>query len=65
MLIKVPATGKIVIKPQRETIRYVDTGKVKIGCAYVPKPIRMTYDEECVQDWLLGGRPVLSRGWLW
>lgn len=63
MLIKDPTTGKIVIKPVRETLRYVDNGKVKIGSAYVCKPMRMSAEEIVLQDWLLGGPPVLSRKW--
>lgn len=63
MLIKDPTTGKIVIKPVRETIRYVDNGKVKIGSAYVPHPIHMSSEEIVLQDWILGGPPVLSRRW--
>lgn len=35
----------------------VDTGKVKIGCMYVPPPLVLTEDEEQIQAALLGIQP--------
>lgn len=56
MLVNDPQTGQVVIDKRPTTVRYLDTGKVKIGCAYVPPPARMTRDEEIVQSSLLGYR---------
>lgn len=62
MLIKDPLTGQIVIKPSRENVRYIDTGKVKIGCAYIPPPRSLTVSETQLQGWILERKP-LFRGW--
>ena len=62
MLIKDPHTGQIVLQPSRESIRYIDTGKVKIGCAYIPPPRPLTDSEERVQGWILQRQP-LFKGW--
>lgn len=61
MLVKDHATGKIVIKPSREAIRYYDTGKVKIGIAHIPRPRAMNWDEDQIQTALLTGRPIFKR----
>ena len=43
------------------TGKYVNTGKVLIGLAYVPKPPEMTQSEEFIQNVLLGNyRPLVS-----
>ena len=47
---KLAATGK-----------YVNTGKVLIGLAYVPRPARMSEDEEFLQNILLGNYRLLVR----
>ena len=62
MLVKDHATGKIVIRPSRDAVRYVDTGKVKIGSAYTPPPRALNWDEERIQTSLLDRKP-LFRGW--
>lgn len=56
MLVKDPQTGQIVIDKTPTKIRYLDTGKVKIGSAYIPKTSRMTRDEEIIQSAMLGFR---------
>lgn len=69
MLVKDPQTGQIVIDRTPTRIRYIDTGKVKIGCAYLPKPARMTRDEETIQSLMLGykipGRFGATLHWLY
>lgn len=47
---KLAATGK-----------YVNTGKVLIGLAYVPRPAPMSEDEELLQNILLGDYRSLVR----
>lgn len=42
-----------------------DTGKVKIGLLYTPKPPRMTRDEEIIQAALLGERLPTYIPWRW
>ena len=62
MLTKDPRTGQIVIQPSRENVRYIDTGKVKIGCAYIRVCPALT-DGEChLQGWILKRKP-LFKGW--
>jgi len=59
MLIKDETTGRMRICSRPTHIRYIDTGKVKIGCAYIPKPAPMTYEAVRIQGALLGIRPTL------
>ena len=50
-----------VFKELAATGKYVSTGKVLIGVAYVPKPPEMTQSEEFMQNLLLGNyRPLVS-----
>lgn len=50
-----------VYKELAATGKYVNTGKVLIGLAYVPKPPEMTQSEEFIQNVLLGNyRPLVS-----
>jgi hypothetical protein len=50
-----------VYKELAATGKYVNTGKVLIGLAYVPKPPEMTQSEEFMQNILLGNyRPLVS-----
>lgn len=50
-----------VYKKLAATGKYVNTGKVLIGLAYVPKPRQMTQSEEFIQNILLGNyRPLVS-----
>lgn len=50
-----------VYKELAATGKYVNTGKVLIGLAYVPKPPEMTQSEEFLQNVLLGNyRPLFS-----
>lgn len=58
MLIKDHSTGVIRIDKSPTQIRYYDTGKVKIGCAYIPKPMPMTNESILIQGALLGYRPA-------
>lgn len=64
MLVKDPDTGKIVIKPSREAVRYVQAGKMMIGIAHIPRPRALNWDEEQIQSRLLNREPVFKkRGW--
>jgi hypothetical protein len=64
MLVKDHATGKIVIRPSREAIRYYDAGKIKIGIAHVPRPKALNWDEEQLQSAILNREPIFKkRGW--
>lgn len=56
MLIKDHETGRMRICSRPTGIRYIDTGKVKIGCAYIPKPMPMSYESMRIQGALLGIR---------
>ena len=58
MLLKDPLTGVTRIDKIPTQICYYDTGKVKIGCAYVPKPMPMNPDSIQIQEILLGHRPL-------
>jgi hypothetical protein len=50
-----------VYKELAATGKYVNTGKVLIGLAYVPKPPEMTQSEEFIQNILLNNyRPLVS-----
>jgi hypothetical protein len=62
MLVKDHATGQTRICSRPTHIRYIDTGKVKIGCAYIPDPMPMSVEAVRIQAALLGHRPpaVLS-----
>lgn len=42
-----------------------DTGKVKIGLLYTPKPPRMSRDEEIIQAALLGEKLPTYIPWRW
>jgi hypothetical protein len=57
MLVKDDTTGCMRICPRPTQIRYIDTGKVKIGCAYIPKPMPMTNESIRIQAALLGQPP--------
>lgn len=48
-----PRTDK-VYRELAASGRYVNTGKVLIGVAHVPRPRQMTQGEEVIQDVLLG-----------
>lgn len=48
-----PRTDK-VFKELAASGKYVNTGKVLIGVAHVPRPRQMTHGEERVQEALLG-----------
>ena len=50
-----------VFKELAATGKYVSTGKVLIGVAYVPKPAPMSADEELLQNILLGNYLLLVR----
>jgi len=43
-----------VFKELAASGRYVNTGKVLIGVAHVPRPRQMTHGEELIQEALLG-----------
>ena len=58
MLLKDPLTGVTRIDKSPTQICYYDTGKVKIGCAYVPKPMPMHSDSVRIQGILLSHRPL-------
>ena len=58
MLLKDPLTGVTRIDKSPTQICYYDTGKVKIGCAYVPKPMPMHPDAVRIQEILLSHRPL-------
>jgi len=58
MLLKDPLTGVTRIDKGPTQMRCYDTGKVKIGCAYVPKPMPMPPDAVQIQGILLGHRPL-------
>jgi hypothetical protein len=58
MLLKDPLTGVTRIDKSPTQICYYDTGKVKIGCAYVPKPMPMHPDAVQIQGILLSHRPL-------
>lgn len=45
-----------IVRNRRETLFCVDTGKVKIGCAYIPPPMTMHDDELLIQGALLAAR---------
>jgi hypothetical protein len=60
MLYTNPETKETKVLRIPHTIRYVDTGKVRIGSAYIAPPKRMTYDEEVMQR-LLMGEPIPHR----
>lgn len=57
MLVKDPTTGLMRIDRDPVEVRYFDTGKVKIGIAYVPRPAAMTNEAVRMQGALLGVRP--------
>lgn len=42
-----------IVKDRRETLFCVDTGKVRIGCAYVPPPMEMLDEELIIQKAML------------
>ena len=56
MLVKDPTTGLMRIDKRPMHVRDIDTGKVKIGCAYIPKPMPMSYESMRIQAALLGVR---------
>jgi len=58
VLLKDPLTGVTRIDKSPTQICYYDTGKVKIGCAYVPKPMPMHPDAVQIQGILLSHRPL-------
>ena len=59
MLVKL--NDKVVIdNKRRETLFCVDTGKVRIGSAYVPPPMVMEDDELEIQKALMGRK---KRSW--
>lgn len=59
MLVKL--NDKVVIdNKRRETLFCVDTGKVRIGSAYVPPPMVMEDDEKEIQKALMGRK---KRSW--
>lgn len=56
MLVKDPTTGEIRIEKTTAPVKYLETGKVKIGCAIAPKPPALSADAEQIQGALLGLR---------
>jgi hypothetical protein len=55
MLVKDPTTGQMRIdKSTLPPVKYLDTGKVKIGCAIAAKPMPLSCDAEQIQGALLG-----------
>lgn len=45
-MLKVIGKGQVVFERSQSQVPYVNTGKVKIGCAYIrpPQPIRGDYE---------------------
>jgi hypothetical protein len=56
MLVKDPITGQVRIEKTTAPVKYLETGKVKIGSALIPRLPAMSADAEQIQGALLGVR---------